>query len=66
MSFKTAQELLILTNSACNGSEYIEAVAYGTLEYKKYSSIVSSSGSIFTPTLANFTDNDRTTSGMTS
>ena len=64
--FQDSTGITNLTNSAFNGSEYIEAVAYGTLEYKNYSSIVSSSGSIFTPTLANFTDNDRTTSGMTS
>jgi hypothetical protein len=64
--FQDSTGITNLTNSAFNASEYIEAVAYGTLEYKNYSSIVSSSGSIFTPTLANFTDNDRTTSGMTS
>jgi len=64
--FQDSTGITNLTNSVLNGSEYIEAVAYGTLEYKNYSSIVSSSGSIFTPTLANFTDNNRTTSGMTS
>jgi hypothetical protein len=64
--FQDSTGITNLTNSVLNGSEYMEAVAYGTLEYKNYSSIVSSSGSIFTPTLANFTDNDRTTSGMTS
>ena len=64
--FQDSSGIATFTNSSRNISEFIESTALGTLEYKNYSSIVSSSGSIFSPNLANFTDNDSTTSGMTS